>query len=76
MTRIVFRAGGHARSVRRRASRGILVGNGLGLLVLVVAAGLLEAVDEGDVLLLGLVRGGAVIDNSLPRVLLGLALFV
>ena len=53
-----------------------LVTNGLGLLVLVVSATLLQLLDEGNVLLLGLVRGNALIDELLPSVLLGLALEV
>jgi hypothetical protein len=51
-----------------------LVTDSLGLLVLIVAARGLEALDEGDVLLLGLLGGGAVVDDLLPCVLLGLAL--
>lgn len=51
-----------------------LVTNSLGLLVLIVAARGLEALDKGDVLVLGLLGGGAVVDDLLPCVLLGLAL--
>lgn len=48
--------------------------DGLGLLVGVVAVLLLERVDEGDVLLLGLLRGEVIVDDLLPRALLRLAL--
>ena len=50
--------------------------NILRLLVGVVAPLGLELLDEGDVLLLGLLRGGALVDDLLPSVLLGLALIV
>lgn len=53
-----------------------LCADGLGLLVLVVAVGLLHPLDQLDVLLLSLLDGGAVINNGLPCVLLGLALLV
>lgn len=52
-----------------------LVANGLGLLVLVVSVLGLELFDERDVLLLGLVRGDALVDLLLPCVLLCLALY-
>lgn len=55
---------------------GLLVADGLGLLAGVVAVGSLELLDEGDVLGLGLLGGGAVVDLLLPGVLLGLALRV
>lgn len=51
-----------------------LCADGLGDLVGVEAVGLLELVDEVDVLGLGLLGGGAVVDLLLPGVLLGLAL--
>lgn len=50
--------------------------DGLGFLVGVVAVRLLELVDESDVLLLGLLDGLALVDDLLPRVVLGLALQV
>lgn len=49
--------------------------DGLGFLVGVVAVRLLELVDESDVLLLGLLDGLALVDDLLPRVVLGLALY-
>ena len=48
--------------------------DGLGNLILVVAAAFLEAFHESDVLLLGLLGGVALIGGFLPGVLLGLAL--
>jgi len=48
--------------------------DGLGDLVGVEAVGLLELVDEVDVLGLGLLGSGAIVDLLLPGVLLGLAL--
>jgi hypothetical protein len=51
-----------------------LPANGLGLLVLVVAVLALHLLDLGDVLLLRLLGGDAVLDGRLPRVVLGLAL--
>jgi len=48
--------------------------NGLGLLVLVVTVGLLQLLDQGDVSLLGLLGGDALVDNLLPGLVLGFAL--
>lgn len=48
--------------------------HGLGLLVGIVAVLLLHLFDLGNVLLLSLLRGDAVINGLLPRVVLGLAL--
>jgi hypothetical protein len=53
---------------------GTLSADGLGDLVGVEAVRLLELVDEVDVLGLGLLGGGALVDLLLPGVLLGLAL--
>lgn len=50
--------------------------NGLGLLGLVIAVFRLELLDLGDVLLLGLLGGEAVVNNLLPGIVLGLALFI
>lgn len=68
------RSGGLFVLVRMGISR--LSTDGLGDLVRVVAARRLELLDEGDVLLLGLLGGDALVDDLLPRVLLGLALYV
>jgi hypothetical protein len=48
--------------------------HGLGLFVGIVAVLLLHLLDLGNVLLLSLLRGDAVINGLLPRVVLGLAL--
>jgi hypothetical protein len=50
--------------------------NLLGRLVCVVTVLCLEGLDELDVLLLSLLGSGALIDDLLPRVVLGLALEV
>lgn len=53
----------------------LVAADGLGHLVLVVAERLLELLDQGDVPRLGLLGGDALVDDLLPCVLLGLALF-
>ena len=53
---------------------GLLASDSLGLLVLVVSEGCLEPFNEGNVLFLGLLGGGSLVDLGLPCVLFGFAL--
>lgn len=54
----------------------ILSANRLGDLVCVVAVFALELLDQRNVLLLGLLGSDALVDDLLPCVLLGLALYL